>query len=174
LIARVLVVCIGNDLVADDAVGHEIYRLLDKRAFPQGVRVCLLGVGGIDLIELLDGEDLLIVVDAVQLGSAPGTVHVLSWDDLPMQSQRPVSGHGIGIREALEVCRRLYPERAAADVRLVGIEGRCFNRLGVGLTPVVADALPKAVAAIVDLIGRQQAKSLAPDMVKDVPGRNAV
>ncbi len=149
---RTLVVCIGNDLVADDGVGHEIYRQLSKRALPRCVRVCLLGLGGIDLIDRLDGEELLIVVDAVQLGQPVGTVRVLPWDDIPASDLRPVSGHGIGVREAVQVCRQLYPEKAAGTVYLVGVEGGCFNEVGAGLTDAVRRAVPEAVERIVGLI----------------------
>jgi hydrogenase maturation protease len=153
LTTRTLVVCIGNDLIADDGVGHEIYRQLSKRALPSGVRVCLLGLGGIDLIDRLDGEELLIVVDALQLGQPAGTVRVLPWDDIPASDLRPVSGHGIGVREALQVCRRLYPEKAAGTVYLVGVEGSCFNEVGAGLTEAVRRAVPEAVERITELIG---------------------
>lgn len=149
---RTLVVCIGNDLVGDDGVGHEIHRQLSTRALPSGVRVCLLGLGGIDLIDQLDGEELLIVVDAVQLGQPAGTVRVLPWDEIPASDLRPVSGHGIGIREAVQVCRQLYPDKAAETVYLVGVEGSCFNEVGTGLTDAVRRAAPEAVERIVELI----------------------
>lgn len=152
---RSLIVCIGNDLVADDAAGHVLYHLLRERALPAGARLVLLGTGGIDLLDVLDGEELLIVVDAVQLGAAPGTVHLLDWEHIPANELRPVSGHGIGVKEAVQVCRQLYPERAAAVVRLVGVEGRCFDRVGAGLSPEVAAALPQAVEAVVGLVERE-------------------
>lgn len=152
MIIRSLVVCIGNDLVADDAIGHEIYRLLNERALPEGVRVCLLGVGGMDLLDEVNGEDLLIVVDAVQFGAAPGSVHVLDWEKIPSNQLRPVSGHGIGVKEALQVCRKLYPEKAAGSVYLVGVEGQCFDMVGAGLTPAVLAGLPEAVEKIIALL----------------------
>ena len=89
-----------------------------------------------------------MVVDGVQLGSPAGTVHLLGWDQLPAASPRPVSGHGIGIREAIGVGAILYPERVPQNIHLIGIEGSCFNRLGVGLTEAVARAVPEAVAVI--------------------------
>ncbi|THB76025.1 MAG: hydrogenase maturation protease [Desulfobulbaceae bacterium] len=150
--AKALVVCIGNDLVADDAVGYQIYNRLLKHALPEEVRVLLLGVGGMALIEELKGEQLLVVVDAVQLGSPAGTIHVLDWEQIPGNDLRPVSGHGIGVREALQVCRRLYPERAAEDIYLVGIEGSCFDQVGAPLTKGVEDALPDAVSEILRLL----------------------
>lgn len=145
-------VCIGNDLVADDGVGKAVHAGLEKSRLPAGTRLEYLGLGGIDLLEELDGEERLVVVDAVQLDCLPGTVHVLDWAGLPYMEPRPVSGHGIGIREAIEVGRRLYPEKSPQHIHLVGIEGQCFDQLGQGLTAEVAAAVPVAVAAVLRLL----------------------
>lgn len=148
---RILVVCIGNELVADDGVGWTVFQALQKCLLPERVRLTFLGLGGIDLLEELDGEDLLVVVDAVQLGAQPGTVHRLGWQELPQAPGRPVSGHGIGVREALEIGARLYPQRLPRETLLLGIEGRCFDRLGQGLSPEVASAVPEVVRTVSDL-----------------------
>ena len=147
-----LIVCIGNDLAADDAAGLAIYEKLEKRILPPGTRTSFLGTGGISLIDELGGEDILVVVDAVQFGSSPGTVHVVDWDQLPPATLRPVSVHGIGIREAIEVAKRLFPEQTPQHVYLVGIEGKCFNQLGAGLSSEVADAVDIAVSEILHLL----------------------
>jgi hydrogenase maturation protease len=149
---RVLVVCIGNELVADDGVGWVVHHELERLVLPERVRLVFLGLGGIDLLEALDGEDLLVVVDGVQLGKAPGTVHRLGWEQLPHAPSRPVSGHGIGVREALAIGTRLYPQRMPQQTVLLGIEGRCFDRLGDGLSPEVAQAVPEVVRLIVQLV----------------------
>jgi len=147
-----LIVCLGNPLAADDGAGHAVYQELRRMPLPEGVRLCFVGLGGIDLLEELAGERRLIVVDAVQLGAAPGTVHVLSWERLPVRQLRPVSGHGIGIREAIEVGRRLYPERMPESISLVGIEGGCFDQLRERLSGEVAAAVVPATAAVRDLL----------------------
>jgi hydrogenase maturation protease len=147
-----VIVCIGNELVADDGVGWVVYQNLQDRGVPENVRLAFLGLGGIDLLEEVAGEDLLVVVDGVQLGDSPGTVHKLGWAQLPSTATQPVSGHGIGIREAISVGRKLFPERMPKEIFLIGVEGRCFNQLGVGLTDEVAQAVPKAVAAVLGLV----------------------
>lgn len=146
-----LIVCIGNDLVADDGVGHAIYNELSRRDLPEDTRLKLLGLGGMALLGEFAGEDILIVVDAVQFGATPGTVHVLDWKDLP-ESDSHVSCHGIGIREVIEVSRKLYPENSPKSVFLVGIEGQCFDQLGHGLTPAVAASVSTAVDAIEEIL----------------------
>lgn len=149
-----LVICIGNDLVADDGVGHVVYDELRRRDLPEGTRLKLLGLGGMALIGEFSGEELLVVVDAVQFGVAPGTVHLLGWDDLPKGGSH-VSCHGIGIREAIEVSRKLYPESSPKSVCLVGIEGQCFDQLGEGLTPEVAAGIPTAVDSILEILRKE-------------------
>lgn len=141
-----LVVCIGNELVADDAVGYRVYRTLRETMLPPGVRLEYCGVGGVALLELLTGdEELLVVVDAVQFGAAPGTLHCLPWDRLPELPGQAVSAHGIGLKETIVIGRTLYPERLPERVLLLGVEGRCFDRLGEEMTPAVAAAVPAAV-----------------------------
>jgi hydrogenase maturation protease len=149
---RGLVICIGNALVADDGAGQAVYEQLKKESLPENVRLKFLGLGGMDLLEEIDGEDILVVVDGVQLGGNPGTIHLLDWEHLPRMDLRPVSGHGIGIFEAIAVGQRLYPERVPKAIYLVGIEGQCFDQLGKGLTEDVADAIPKAADEVCALL----------------------
>ncbi len=148
-----LIVCIGNDLAADDGVGHAVYHHLLQTEIPKDTRLVLLGVGGLNLMEELAGEDLLVVVDAVHFNAEPGTVHVLDWEEIPALTQRAVSGHGIGIREAIEVGRRLAPANMPAHIYLVGIEGKCFDELGAGLSKEVAAAVEPAVRKVLQLAG---------------------
>ncbi|MDK9705819.1 MAG: hydrogenase maturation protease [Desulforhopalus sp.] len=157
--AAALVVCIGNELVADDGVGWVVYQRLQERGVTENVRLVFLGLGGIDLLEEIDGESLLVVVDGVQLGAPPGTIHQLGWQQLPVSPARPVSGHGIGIREAISVGLKLYPERVPKEIFLVGVEGRCFDELGTGLTDEVALAVPQAVTTVLNLIQAHTSKS---------------
>ncbi len=149
---RSLVVCVGNDLVADDAAGPAVYAALFAQGLPAWASLRLLGVGGLALLDELQGEDLLVAVDAVQLGAPAGTVHVFEFDELP-KAGPAVTSHGIGLREAIEVGRRLYPERMPRRVALVGIEGRCFDGLGEPMSPEVAAAIPKAAARVRALVG---------------------
>lgn len=146
-----LIVCVGNDLVADDGVGHAVFTLLANQQLPPGTQLKLLGLGGMALIDEFDGEDHLVVVDAVQFGTTPGTINVMDWSQIPSGGSH-VSCHGIGIREAIEVSKKLYPEKTPTIVHLVGVEGKCFDRLGEGLTEDVAAAVEPAATEVVKII----------------------
>lgn len=138
-------------MIADDAVGFEIYRRLAGCA----ARLEFCGVGGVDMLPLLDGETDMIVVDAVQFGAAPGTVHIIPWDSLP-RSGNAVSSHGLGLRETIEIGAILYPGTMPERVTLVGIEGRCFNRTRDYMTSEVQAAIESAAQTIEELVARGQ------------------
>ena len=148
---RTIIICIGNELIADDAVGFEIYNQLEERLSGSNVRLEYCSVGGIDLLPMLAGETDLIVVDAVEFGVIPGTVHVIPWDSLPHNSNA-ISSHGLGLRETIEIGAILYPGTMPERINLVGIEGRCFNRTREYMTNEVHDAIGTAVLKIEELM----------------------
>ena len=152
--ADVLVVCIGNELVADDAVGYAVYRQLHAAGLPEQVRLEYCGVGGIVLLDLLSGSEcLMVVVDAVQLGASVGTVQVWPWDQLPsLGDGSAVSAHGIGLKDTILIGQTVYPERMPRQILLVGVEGRCFDQLGGAMTPEVHAAVPVATAMVLNLL----------------------
>ncbi len=148
----ILVVCVGNDLIADDALGFEVYKRLETEGLPGHVRLEFLGVGGLALLDLLTGnERVLMVVDAVQFGAAAGTVHCLPWDRIPSLGGSAISVHDIGLKETIEIGQALYPEKMPPSIILVGIEGRCFNRMREAMTPETEAAAEKALEFIRNL-----------------------
>jgi hydrogenase maturation protease len=149
---RVVIVCVGNSLAGDDAVGCAVHAALAARPLPPGVKLRLLGLAGIALLDELAGETCLVVIDAVQWGAPPGTVHVLTWEQIPAASGAAVSLHGLGIRETIAIGRMLYPETMPQHIFLVGIEGICFDRLGQAMSPEVAGAVSQAAAQVLKLI----------------------
>lgn len=148
---RTIIICIGNELIADDAAGFEIY----NRLAGCNARLEYCSVGGIDMLPLLDGESDMIVVDAVQFGSSPGTVHVIPWEALPRGSSA-ISSHGLGLRETVEIGAILYPGTMPERITLVGIEGRCFDRTREYMTVEVQDAIDPAAKTIEELLARGQ------------------
>src|SRR3972149_5844328 len=69
---RVLVIGVGNPYRRDDAAGRETVRRLRDRA-PHVIATLEHDGEGTSLMEAWQGADLVIVVDAVSSGAAPGT-----------------------------------------------------------------------------------------------------
>jgi hypothetical protein len=70
------------------------------------------------------------------------------------RAQTPVSLHGIGLREAIEVGKRLTPDAMRHRVLLAGIEGRCFDLVGHPLTQEVAAAIGLAANEVIRCLKR--------------------
>jgi hydrogenase maturation protease len=78
---RVLVAGIGNMLLCDDGFGVAVAERLAGYSLPEEVRVADFGIRGVHLAyELLNGYDVLVLIDAVPLGEPPGTLAIIEPD----------------------------------------------------------------------------------------------
>jgi hydrogenase maturation protease len=140
----VLVLCLGNPLRRDDAVGLHVARAL-QAAPPPGARVAVSARSGLYLLDDMEGFDRVVVVDAVQLGGhPPGTVHALPIEQL--HTPAGPSPHTVGLPSALALARTAgapVPSR----LWLVLVEVEALDQVGEGLSGAVAAAVPRAVEA---------------------------
>ncbi|MEE8355863.1 MAG: hydrogenase maturation protease [Anaerolineales bacterium] len=147
---------IGQSMRGDDEVGLEIVRRwLDSHIadFPKSIEAGLLESPGLTLLGEIAGRDAAILVDAVQSGAPPGTLHQLSEDDLLNFGEGTNSAHGWGAAETLSLGRQLAPEDLPEKIILIGVEAVQFE-LGEGLSPAVRGAIPKAVDMINRVLGK--------------------
>jgi hydrogenase maturation protease len=91
------------------------------------------------LIDLWEGADKVILVDAMRSGGPPGTIRVIEWPGVPFAGdQLPVSTHGLGLFEVLSLAAEL--ERLPQRVTIYGIEGKEFEP-GSSPSPEVLNAV---------------------------------
>ncbi len=153
---KVLVAGIGNVFLSDDGFGVEVIRALG--ALPEGVRVLDSGIRGMHLAyELLDGYDLVVLVDATRRGGEPGTLYTLEHDlDAPHPGGATLDGHGMDPASILDLLRDLASsmdvDRPVGRVLVVGCEPACLDE-GIGLSPAVAGAVGPAVETVRGLVG---------------------
>ena len=146
---KIIVVGIGQSLRGDDAVGLEAVRLWQE-LHPDSaacVHVELSELPGLALLDLLDGMDAAVIIDAVQSSVPAGAVICLGPDELASFTPDAGSAHGWGVAETLSLGRSLSPALTACRVTLIGIVGKNFS-MGAGLSPEVREALAKAVEII--------------------------
>ena len=156
--ARVLVAGVGNVFLGDDGFGVEVARRLDGERFPDGVQVADFGIRGVHLAyELLEGYDLLILIDAAPRGEAPGTIFVLEPDlGSPASDARGESGflldaHSLDPEVVLGILADLGGK--VGRVVIVGCEpAEVVERMG--LSEPVAHAVDEAARVVRDLIAR--------------------
>ncbi len=152
--------CFGNVLRADDGVGVVIAERLLTEQLPAAARVVEIGIGGIRLVqELLGGDiDVLLIVDAVDLGRPAGAVVVQRPDVLDVSTLSADRR-----RDELADMHLATPARALMMARGLGVLPDTTLVVGVqttdtheprhGLSETTALAVPVAVQEIRRLIG---------------------
>ena len=146
---NILILGIGQSLRGDDAAGLEAVQLWQSQHPDSAaqVQVELSELPGLALLDLLEGMDAAIIVDAVQSSASAGTVIRLGPDELASFTPDAGSAHGWGVAETLQLGRSLYPWLAKCRVTLIGIVGKDFC-MGAGLSPEVREALAEAVEVL--------------------------
>lgn len=149
--SRTLVAGVGNIFQRDDAFGVEVVRLLAEREWPDGVEIADFGIRGIHLAyELLDGCELLVLVDVAERGHEPGTVTVVEvgMDDTPA-SPDVMDAHGLAPDQVFATIASLgaRPGRTL----LVACEPADVSA-GMGLSDRVREAIPHAVDAVKEIL----------------------
>ena len=155
---RAAVFGLGNLDRGDDAVGPLVARGVGARC--DDSVVMMAGGNPLDLLDDCVGIDLLIVVDAVQTGSAaPGTLSIQRVEDLPAGAAALGSSHAIALQEAVRLAEVLH--RAPRRILVVGVEAEQFD-VGSPLSPAVARALPTAIDTCVALLSKRGAVGHVP------------
>ncbi|MBO0803927.1 MAG: hydrogenase maturation protease [Nocardiopsaceae bacterium] len=157
---RTLVAGVGNIFQSDDAFGVEVVRLLAGRSWPDGVEIADFGIRGIHLAyELLDGCDLLILIDAAARGADPGTVTVLE-----IGPDDGVGGGPDGAPAGVMDAHGLAPDQVFAAIDSLGARPArtllvacepADVRDGMGLSDQVREALPHAVRAVEEILRQE-------------------
>lgn len=149
-----LVAGIGNVFFGDAGFGVEVARRLGSKTLPPGVRVANVGVRALHLAyEMLAPVDLLLVVDAISWGRAPGTLHAFEPDLL---NRLCVGGNdravpGFDLKSALVLAS--YWGARLPLVRILGCEPCALA--GVCLSQPVRQAIEPAIQAVLQLIELQ-------------------
>jgi hydrogenase maturation protease len=151
---KVLVAGIGNIFFGDDGFGVEVARRLAGCELPEGVEVADYGIRGVHLaLELLEGYDALVLVDALAMGEPAGTVVVLE-PDMPdvgaVGAPEPaVDAHAMNPAVVLEMLEAMGGR--IDRVLVVGCEPSAIEE-GIGLSRPVAAAVGRAVEAVFDAL----------------------
>ena len=139
-----IIVGVGNRFRGDDAAGLAAAERLRER-LPEARVVEREG----DLARLLDdweGEDAVIVVDAMSSDAPAGTVRRFEAHRAPLPAAfARGSTHALGVAESVELARALgkLPPR----VVIYGIEGARF-RAGEGLSEAASSGVETVVEAV--------------------------
>ena len=146
----VRVLCLGNDLLADDGAGPEVARQL-RRTLPN-LNVVATAESGLYLLDYIQGCDRLIVIDSIaSAGAEPGTVHQLGEADL--QTAPGDSPHYVGLLDTLAIGRNLGM-RMPDTVVVLAVEAEDLTTVGGPMTAAVRQCLPHVIESVQELAVR--------------------
>lgn len=144
------VICFGNLFGGDDGVAIHAFQRLSARSWPSTVRVFDAGTRGMAALGLLDHCDRALLIDALETGSAPGTVRILAPDELG-EGAACYSNHMTGVAELVRMLPLAFPA-GGPEVTVVGVEIERLKVFTDRLSGPVAGAMDDLLAAIERLL----------------------
>lgn len=141
-----LILGLGNLLMSDDGLGvHAVRALLRNGVSPD--RCLEVGTAVLQAQGYLEEADSVIVIDAIQAGGTPGTIHCLEGCRASLSRRETL--HDLSIAGLL----RLMPAPKRPRVLIVGVEPERLA-YGLDLSETVADAMAALLAMVEHLLKR--------------------
>jgi hydrogenase maturation protease len=109
-------------------------------------------------MERMIGYDRAIIIDAIRTDAEPGTIHLLSPNDIP--TQRSSSAHDVNLPTALKLGRQAGAQLPPpSEILIIGVEVADVQTFDETLTPEVEIALPQAVEAVLTALDRKRERT---------------
>jgi len=139
------IICLGNPLMGDDGAGLAVYEALRQLPLPEDVELVEAGTIGLGLLHLLEGVGRVYLIDAVEMGLAPGTVRCFTPQQVRISGDPVASLHQSGVAQALLLGEEmgLLPK----ELVLFGIQPQCIERRE-GLSAPVEKAVSEVASQV--------------------------
>ncbi len=139
------IIGIGQDAAGDDGIGIAVARRLSSIGVPDGVEVIERADPSAIIVQLIDGAERVILIDAiVDNASAGGRVLQIDPAQADASNGQPLSTHGIGLLEAIDLARALDEAAMPRRIAIVGITIERPTRYRAELSESVAAAISPA------------------------------
>lgn len=142
---RSIVVGIGNPMLKDDRVGIEVVEALEAKGAE--VETAILYSVGFDVLDAIMGFDEAVIVDACQMGMAPGTILEITPEEM-FDHNHLVNSHAVTLGSTLQTGQMLFPEEMPQKLKLILVEVEDISAFSTQCTPVVCHAIQDVVARI--------------------------
>ncbi len=168
---KILVAGVGNVLRGDDAFGVEVANILLERQNRPEVTVVETGIAGIQLVQdLQEGFDAVIVIDTVDREREPGMVMTIDYEVIDVHQLDHNTKYDLLADMHLATPERsLMVARAIGVlppiVRMVGVQPVDADTMHIGMSEIVTEAVPVAIAevdrCVASLLAEAEAQSEA-------------
>lgn len=144
----ILVLGLGNLLMQDDAVGiHAVQQLQRDYRLPSQVQLLDGGTLGLDLLPYIEEAERLLIIDALEMRSTPGSLHRLTGDEVPRAFAGKLSVHQMGLQDLLAVAelQGTLPEQ----VVVLGVQAASVD-VGLELSAPVQQAFEPLLQSVLE------------------------
>jgi hydrogenase maturation protease len=139
---------LGNTILSDDGVGIYVARELKKSIPTFDVDFKEASLGGLELLDLINGYEQVILIDAVQTGKHPvGTLISLKAEDLKGGSA--MTRHQVPFPEALALGHALHMD-LPSEIKIYAIEVKDVMTFRESCTHDVQKHIPEIVQKIAE------------------------
>jgi len=140
-----IILGLGNPLMGDDGIGLAALDRLRTVNLAPAIQLVDGGTWGMSLLPVIEDADRLILLDAIDVNRAPGSLVILERYEIPRYLATRISPHEVALQDVLALAelRGTLPEHTVA----IGIQPERVEMV-VGLTPVVAAKIASLVAAV--------------------------
>jgi hydrogenase maturation protease len=153
---NIIIMGIGNWLSTDDGVGVHAAQALAKDP-PPGAQVVDAGTDVLSALSFLEQATRVLLIDAVQCGSAPGTVRRFTERDLAL----PERGHTAHTVSLLASRHLLPPGAQWPEFHIIGVEPASMT-YGMELSPAVAAALQQVTQLSREIVESWRTENIHP------------
>lgn len=150
---KILILGLGNILLGDEGVGVRVAERLLSQPLPDNLEVIDGGTAGYELINLFEGREKVIIVDAVKTDDQPGSIYKMDLSVIEEDTVRSLSLHQIGLNSVFKMASLMDIN---PEVILVGIVPKDYQTYQIGLSREAERAIPQAIETIFEEINRQK------------------
>jgi hydrogenase maturation protease len=141
---KILVLGLGNVLMADEGVGVHVVRALESHALPPNVECLDGGTGGFILLEPMQQADRILMIDAAADGNPIGTV-TRTVPRFSRDYPPTLTAHDVGIKDLLDL---FYMLDGGREVILYAISINPIQQISLELSSVIKKAANEAIERI--------------------------
>ncbi|MEA1878384.1 MAG: hydrogenase maturation protease [Bacteroidota bacterium] len=152
----ILVLCLGNEILSDDAVGPTIAnRIKAVYTETKEVEIFFAPVAGFNLLDFFHNRESVLIVDSIITGKVdPGTIHFFNADYLT-PSNGLINSHQINLPTAIQFGKLLgyvMPDK----IDILAIEVEDITTISDNLTTKVAKSVDVAIEKILFWINTKE------------------
>jgi hydrogenase maturation protease len=145
IVSPTVVIGLGNPLMGDDGLGLAVLERLRAEGVPPDVELVDGGTWGLALLPVIESATRVLLIDAIDTGGAPGSLHALERAEIPRYLATRVSPHQVDLQDVLALAelRGTLPQETVA----IGLQPAVVE-MSFGLSEPVRSRLDDVVAAV--------------------------